>query len=205
MSVNIFGSSAASSAGNVSSGSNNRYVDQKFKTLSANLATKVNKTGDTISGNLDILLNDEGLRTFGVSDIDTGKSVSLLLGNINNQIRHNFDHAIKIAATHGTKFTCEAGEICRLGTQTNSGAQFFNDINMNSHCITNCVILVQRKMQLQKIMLIQDKLKIVLDLYQIYVAMYITKVDLRFQPVMIQIMLHFMFLILGKLMNGYLA
>ena len=44
MSVNIFGSSGASS---VSSGSNNKYVDQKFKTLSANLATKVNKTGDS--------------------------------------------------------------------------------------------------------------------------------------------------------------
>ena len=36
MSVNIFGSSG----GNVSSGSNNKYVDQKFKTLSANLATE---------------------------------------------------------------------------------------------------------------------------------------------------------------------
>ena len=132
MSVNIFGSSGE----NVSSGSNNKYVDQKFKTLSANLATKVNKTGDTISGNLNILLNDEGLRTFGVSDIDTGKSVSLLLGNINNQIRHNFDHAIKIAATHGTKFTCEAGVICRLGTQTSCRAQFYNDINMNGHSIT---------------------------------------------------------------------
>jgi len=51
MSVNIFGSSGTSS----SSGANNKYVDQKFKTLSANLATKVNKTGDTISGNLNIL------------------------------------------------------------------------------------------------------------------------------------------------------
>jgi hypothetical protein len=51
MSVNIFGSCGA----NVSSDSNNKYVDQKFKTLSANLATKVNKTGDTISGNLNIL------------------------------------------------------------------------------------------------------------------------------------------------------
>src|SRR5271155_5229763 len=52
MSVNIFGSSGAS---NASSGLNNKYVDQKFRTLSANLATKVNKTGDTISGNLNIL------------------------------------------------------------------------------------------------------------------------------------------------------
>ena len=40
MSVNIFGSSGAS---NASSGLNNKYVDQKCKTLSANLATKVNK------------------------------------------------------------------------------------------------------------------------------------------------------------------
>jgi hypothetical protein len=92
MSVNIFGSSGASS---ISSGTNNKYVDQKFKTLSANLATKVDKTGDSISGNLDILLDQDDSRTFGVSDIDTGKSVSLLLGNIDNQIRHNFDHAIK--------------------------------------------------------------------------------------------------------------
>ena len=106
MSVNIFGSSiafVASSAGNVSSSSNNKYVDQKFKTIGTNLATKVNKIGDTISGNLYILLNDEGLTTFGVSDIGTGKSVSLLLGDINNQIRHNFDHAIKIAATPWNK------------------------------------------------------------------------------------------------------
>src|SRR5271155_319828 len=51
MSVNIFGSNGA----NDSSALNNKYVDQKFKTLSANLATKVNKTGDTISGNLNIL------------------------------------------------------------------------------------------------------------------------------------------------------
>ena len=36
MSVNIFGSNGA----NVSSGLNNKYVDQKFKTLSANLAKK---------------------------------------------------------------------------------------------------------------------------------------------------------------------
>jgi len=133
MSVNIFGSSGAS---NASSGLKDKYVDQKFKTLSTNLATKVNKTGDIISGDFNIILNDAELRTFGVSDISTGKSVSWLLGNIDNQIRHNFDHAIKIAATHGTKFTCEAGDICRLGTQTSSRAQFYNDINMNGHFIT---------------------------------------------------------------------
>jgi len=133
MSVNIFGSNGSASG---ASGTNNKYVDEKFKTLSTNLATKVNKTGGIISGNLNIRLDDAEVRTFGFSDISTGKSVSLLLGNIDNQIRHNCDHAIKIAATHGTKFTCEAGDICRLGTQTSSRAQFYNDINMNGHSIT---------------------------------------------------------------------
>ena len=51
MSLNIFGSSGASI---VSSGTNNKNIDKKFKTLSANLATKVDKTGDTISGSLNI-------------------------------------------------------------------------------------------------------------------------------------------------------
>src|SRR5208337_3959332 len=51
MSVNIFGSSGK----HVPSGLNKDYVDQKFKTLSTNLATKVDKTGDTMSGSLSIL------------------------------------------------------------------------------------------------------------------------------------------------------
>jgi uncharacterized protein YegP (UPF0339 family) len=131
MSVNIFGSCGA----NVSSGSNNKYVDQTFKTLSANLATKVNKTGDTTSGNFNILLAGDNLRTFGVPDINTGKSVSLILGNFENQIRHNFGHPIKIAATHGIKFTSPAGDVCKFGSQTDSKSQFLNDINMNGHYI----------------------------------------------------------------------
>src|SRR5271157_103383 len=69
-SVNIFCSSGTSS---VSSGTNNKYVDQKFKTLSTNLATKVNKTGDTISGNLNILnacqLGGDNMKSLFYSDI----------------------------------------------------------------------------------------------------------------------------------------
>ena len=53
MSVNIFGSSGA--AKSVATDVNKKYVDEKFKTLSTNLATKVDKTGDTISGSLSIL------------------------------------------------------------------------------------------------------------------------------------------------------
>ena len=69
MSVNIFGSSGK----NASSELKKDYVDQKFKTLSTNLATKVDKTGDTISGSLSILnvcqLGGESTKSLFYNDI----------------------------------------------------------------------------------------------------------------------------------------
>src|SRR5580698_2902751 len=108
MSVNIFGSSGGEGE---SSGTDTKYVDQKFATLTTNLATKVNKAGDTVSGDLNIALEKDNLRTFGVTDIKTEKTVSLLLGNLDNQIRHNFGHPIEITEGYGTKFVCTEGTI----------------------------------------------------------------------------------------------
>jgi len=51
MSVNIFGSSGG---GRLSSDVDKKYVDQKFATLSTNLATKVSKSGDIMAGELDM-------------------------------------------------------------------------------------------------------------------------------------------------------
>ena len=51
MSVNIFGSSGG---GRLSSDVDKKYVDQKFATLSTNLATKVSKSGDIMTGELDM-------------------------------------------------------------------------------------------------------------------------------------------------------
>ena len=127
MSVNIFGSS-----GTFSQGVNNGYVDQKFTTLSTNLTSKVNKSGDIISGDLKLLANNDPLRTFGVSDLSSGQSVSLLLGNEDNQIRHNFGHPLKVAALYGTKFTCPIGDICKMGAVTDARAHFYQDIVMNN-------------------------------------------------------------------------
>jgi len=134
MSVNIFGSTGG---GGGSSGADTKYVDKKFATLSTNLATKVNKAGDSVSGDLNIVLEKDNLRTFGVTDIKNEKTVSLLLGNIDNQIRHNFGHPIEIISSYGTKFVCTEGTICQLGSQTDSKAQFLTDIIMNDNCITN--------------------------------------------------------------------
>jgi hypothetical protein len=132
MSVNIFGSSGKSS-----NSVNKRYVDQKFTTLSTNLASKVNKSGDSLTGDLNILLNEDTLRTFGVGDISSGKSVSLLFGDLDNQVRHNFGCAWKIMASYGIKFFCAAGEICRMGTFNDARAVFFHNISMNNNSITD--------------------------------------------------------------------
>jgi F5/8 type C domain len=127
MSVNKFGAGLKSVGG-----TNKSYVDNKLKTL---MVSKVNKVGDELSGDLNILLNEDKLRSFGVTDINPGKSVSLLLGDINNQIRHNYGHPIKIAASHGIKVTCPGGEVCRWGSQTDARATFFKDIVVNNNFI----------------------------------------------------------------------
>jgi hypothetical protein len=119
MSVNKFGAGLKSVNGTIDTS----YVDKKLKAL---LHSKVDKAGD-----LKILLDEDALRSFGVSDIKAGKSVSLLLGNVDNQIRHNFGHAIKIHASHGVNFICSAGKTCQLGTETDS------NIHMHRNFIKN--------------------------------------------------------------------
>jgi hypothetical protein len=122
MSVNIFGAAAA---GGISR--DNFYIDQKFKTISTNLVSKLNKCGDSMTGNLNILLNGDNIRTFGVGDIAAGKSVSLLLGDELNQIRHNFGRAIKIGTLYGLKVTCPVGKVCQMGTQTDTNIFMANN------------------------------------------------------------------------------
>jgi hypothetical protein len=131
MSVNIFGATSK-----FSSGVNNSYIDQKFKTLSTNLASKVNKLGDSMTGDLNILLNDDKLRTFGVSDLTTGQSMSLLLGNVDNQLRHNFGHPLKLTGAFGTKLSCSGGDVCRMGAQNDARARFLKDVVMSNNYIT---------------------------------------------------------------------
>jgi hypothetical protein len=65
MSVNKFG------AGVKSSSAEDRYnVNNKIKVLTL---TKVDKYGDEMIGDLNILLNEDNLRSFGVTDIKSGK------------------------------------------------------------------------------------------------------------------------------------
>ena len=107
MSVNIFGSS-----GMALTSSNDKNVDQKFITLSTNLATKVNKAGDNITGDLNMSGNciknmrepqldqdaatkiyvDTRSNTNGTNNYATKNAcglVPILISNINNKCGFN--------------------------------------------------------------------------------------------------------------------
>ena len=110
---------------------------KNLKLLHTNLQTKVDKFGDTISGNLNILVeHDESKRTFGVPNISTGKTVILYLGDAKNMIYHKFDDPMLMTATHGLKFSTPDGNVCHLGGD-NTKSLFYNDIVMNDKSITD--------------------------------------------------------------------
>jgi len=127
MTINIFGAASSSKISH-----DKFYIDQKFKTLSTNLATKLNKAGDKMTGDLKLLLKENMLRSFGVCDITAGKSVSLLLGDELNQIKYNFGGALEIDTLHGLRVNCPLGEVLRVG---DSSATFFNDVIMRDNSI----------------------------------------------------------------------
>ena len=80
MSVDKFGYSGSGSARERGlTATENKFTADKFITLSRNLATKVSQSGDTMNGNLDILLNADTIRQFGVTDITMGEQVLFLL------------------------------------------------------------------------------------------------------------------------------
>ena len=68
----------------------------------------------------DLLINSAELRKFGVRAMKTGQSGSLLLGDVDNQIRHNYGNPIKITASHGMKFTCSCHIDSTLCMQNNN-------------------------------------------------------------------------------------
>jgi len=116
---------------------NNRIINLPAPVDSTDCATKaysdlkVLQTGGTMTSNLNIILSNDELRTIGVRGVDSaGKAVALLLGNVDNQIRHNFCHPIKVAALHGTMFSCSLGDMCRMKDLNDSRAHFFKDVVM---------------------------------------------------------------------------
>jgi len=111
-------------------------VDTTYCATKAYCDLKVLKNGNTMTGDLNIILNNDELRTFGVRGVDSGgKAMALFFGNIDNEIRHNFGHPIKVAALQGTMFSCSLEDICRMGAINDPRAHFFKDIVMNNKYI----------------------------------------------------------------------
>src|SRR5271155_92389 len=134
MSISRFGSSSKNQSFD---SVDKNYIDQKFMTLSTNLALKVYQIGDTLIGDLYLSCENNNEKSFGIKDITEGKSVSCLLGDYTNQIRYNYGHPMKFAAIHGYKFTSSCGDVCKLGGSNSTNSHFYNNIMMNDKCISD--------------------------------------------------------------------
>ena len=116
MSVNIFGGgkNTAASAGHASVGNvgSDRNFNQRLILLSNKLAQKVNKSGDTMNGDLKLTFNPDSSNlslSLGVAGMDRNHSMALLLGNEHNQIHHANGAPIALIAQYGFKFKCSEG------------------------------------------------------------------------------------------------
>ena len=79
--------------------------------LSNKLAQKVNKSGDTMEGDLKLKFKPESTcvsLSLGVDGMDRNRSMSLLLGKVHNQIHLANNAPVTIIAQHGSKFKCSA-------------------------------------------------------------------------------------------------
>ena len=100
--------------------------------LSNKLAQKVNKSGDTMDGDLKLTFKPESScvsSSLGVDEKDRNRSMSLLLGNIHNQIHHANGAHIALIAQHAFKFKCSAGRT----------TSFDHDIELNDKHITGLI------------------------------------------------------------------
>ena len=136
MSVNIFGggrntaaSGSHASVGNVGS---DRNFNQRLILLSNKLAQKVNKSGDTMNGDLKLTFNPDSSNlslSLGVAGMDRNHSMALLLGNEHNQIHHANGAPIALIAQYGFKFKCSEGRT----------TSFDHDIELRDKHITGLI------------------------------------------------------------------
>ena len=114
MSVNIFGGArngGSTSHASVGTVGTDRNFNQRLIMMSNKLAQKVNKSGDTMEGDLKLKFKPDSScvsLSLGVDVMDRNRSMSLLLGNVLNQIHHANNAPVTIIAQHGFKFKCSA-------------------------------------------------------------------------------------------------
>ena len=136
MSVNIFGGgkNTAASAGHAIVGNvgSDRNFNQRLILLSNKLAQKVNKSGDTMNGDLKLTFNPDSSNlslSLGVAGMDRNHSMALLLGNEHNQIHHANGAPIALIAQYGFKIKCSEGRT----------TSFDHDIELSDKHITGLI------------------------------------------------------------------
>ena len=117
MSVNIFGGgrNTAANAGHstVATVGGDRNFNQRLIILSNKLAQKVNKSGDTMNGDLKFTFNSDSSNlslSLGVDGMDRNHSMTLLLGNVHNQIYRKNGDPVSLIAQYGFQFKCSEGK-----------------------------------------------------------------------------------------------
>ena len=129
MSVNIFGearngSSASHASVSVEGTAGN--LNQRLIMLSNKLSQKVNKSGDTMDGDLKLKFKPDSScvsLSFGVDGIDRDWSMALLLGNIHNQIYLSVNELIrKIYSNTASPSNLQTDMISRIEAQSSAVA-----------------------------------------------------------------------------------
>ena len=120
---------------NIGIGGVDRNINQRLIILSNKLAQKISKSGDTMEEDLKFVYKPESTcnsLSLGVGGMDKNHSMSLLIGNIRNQIYHANGSPVKLHADHGFEFSCISG----LTTK------FDHDIVLNNRHVTglNCPV-----------------------------------------------------------------
>ena len=93
---------------------------------------KVNKSGDTMNGDLKLTFNPDSSNlslSLGVDGMDRNHSMTILLGNEHNQIYHANGSSVSLIAQHGFKFKCSTGHT----------TSFDHDIELSDKHITGLI------------------------------------------------------------------
>ena len=135
MSVNTIGGArngGSTSQANVSVVGTDRNFNQRIIMLSNKLAQEVNKSGDTIDGDLKLKFKPDSScvsLSLGVDGMDRNRNMSILLGNIHNQIYHANSAPVTLIAQHGFKFKCSPDKT----------TSFDHDIELSDKHITGLI------------------------------------------------------------------
>jgi hypothetical protein len=98
------------------------------------LNTKVNKTGDEMSGNLILKLLGKNFLSLGCNDLRAGKRFSLLLRNTQNVLYSQLNQPVSLQTSNGINYKVADGDIVKFSA---SNIMFHEDVYMDDCHISN--------------------------------------------------------------------